>query len=243
MTTQLYQTRRRLITAIKKKGAMAVGDLADELGITGMAVRKHLAGLERDGLVTATLEHRDTGRPRYVYSLTQLAHDLFPQSYHHIALNVLDDIAELYGPAEVSRVLGRRSDRMEERYRAVVEDKDVTGKVAELSRLRDEDGFLADWEQEGDGFVLREHHCPLFQVASEHPVACSLELQMFRNLMPEAEIFRSHCQVDGQHVCTYHIRPRQVAADGQAAGGGETAGGGQTAGSGRARSEKPDTRR
>ena len=233
MTTQLYQTRRRLITAIKKKGTMAVGDLADELGVTGMAVRKHLAGLERDGLVTATLEHRETGRPRYVYSLTQLAHDLFPQSYHHIALNVLDDIAELYGPAEVNRVLGRRSDRMEERYRKAVEGKDIPDKVADLSRMRDEDGFLADWEREGDAFVLREHHCPLFQVASEHPVACSLELQMFRNLMPEAEVSRSHCQVDGQHVCTYHIRPRQVAAGGQT----------ETAGSERARPETPETGR
>lgn len=213
MTRQLYQTRRQLITAIKKRGPLPVGDLAEELGITGMAVRKHLAGLERDGLVAAVLEHRETGRPRYVYSLTPLADGLFPQSYHHIALNVLDDIAELYGPNEVSRVLGRRSDRLEVRYRPATEGKDLKDKVSELARLRDEDGFLAEWDQDADGYVLREHHCPLFQVASAHPAACSLELQMFRNLMPEADISRSHCQVDGQHVCTYRIRPK-AAQDG-----------------------------
>lgn len=212
MSMQLYQTRWRLVTAIKKRGRMAVGDLAEELGITGMAVRKHLAGLERDGLVTSSLERRETGRPRYVYSLTPLAHELFPQSYHQIALDVLDDVGELYGPEEVKRVLSRRTERAEQRYGPHVDGKDAAARVAELARLRDDEGFLADWEQEGDSFVLREHNCPLLQVATAHPTACALELEMFRRLIPDADISRSHCQVDGQHVCTYRIRPRTARA-------------------------------
>ncbi len=209
MSLQLYQTRHRLITAIKKKGPLAVGDLAEELNITGMAVRKHLASLERDGLVLATLERRDTGRPRYIYSLTPQADQLFPQSYHQVARDLLNDVGDLYGPEEADRLLGRRSERMEKRYDPHLAGKATAGRVARLAQLRDDDGFLADWEEDGDGgFILREHNCPLLQVASDHPAACSLELQMFRRLIPDADISRSHCQTEGQHVCLYRVKPK-----------------------------------
>ena len=61
-------TRRRILNTLKKSDGLTADQLAALLGVTSMAVRKHIAALERDGLVESTTVRRAIGRPANVYS-------------------------------------------------------------------------------------------------------------------------------------------------------------------------------
>ena len=74
-------TRRKILTTLKKSDGLTADQLAGLLGITAMAVRKHLTALERDGLVESTAVRRAVGRPAHVYRLSSLADDFFPKQY------------------------------------------------------------------------------------------------------------------------------------------------------------------
>ena len=59
-------TRRQVLTTLKKSDGLTADQLSVLLGITSMAVRKHLSALERDGLIESTVVRRPVGRPRAV---------------------------------------------------------------------------------------------------------------------------------------------------------------------------------
>jgi len=53
-------TRRRLVTTLAREPALSASRLAEELPISRQAVAKHLAALDRAGLVEARREGRET---------------------------------------------------------------------------------------------------------------------------------------------------------------------------------------
>src|SRR5690606_23963581 len=74
-------TRRKVLSTLKKSDGLTADQLAALLGITAMAVRKHLAALEQENLVETTVERRPVGRPAHVYRLSAAADEFFPKHY------------------------------------------------------------------------------------------------------------------------------------------------------------------
>ncbi|MFX1577229.1 MAG: helix-turn-helix transcriptional regulator, partial [Promethearchaeota archaeon] len=70
-------TRRAILECLLVQDANAVF-LAEQLGINISAIRGHLDVLEIAGLVSSRHEQAKRGRPKRLYSLTLLAHSLFP---------------------------------------------------------------------------------------------------------------------------------------------------------------------
>src|SRR6266852_1340284 len=91
---------RRVLTCLKLIGRCEVKAIARSLQVTTMAVRHHLAVLEKAGLVKTTLERRGVGRPHYVYSLSASADAFFPQEYGMLASNLIRSIAQLQAETE-----------------------------------------------------------------------------------------------------------------------------------------------
>src|SRR5204862_1224868 len=81
--------------------------------------------------------------------------------------------------------------------------------VAELTRILDEDGYMADFEAAPDGtFHIVEHHCAIFGVARRYGQACASEIAFLRDVLPDADVERVHHMVSGAHMCAYEITPR-----------------------------------
>ena len=76
MANEETSTRRTIITILRTEGPMTAGDLAERIGITEMAIRRHIATLERDNLIYPTTLRQPMGRPAKVYQLTEEADDL-----------------------------------------------------------------------------------------------------------------------------------------------------------------------
>ena len=109
-------SRQEILKLLRQRGGMTVEDLSQNIGITSVAVRQHLDVLEASGLVQTTTERRPIGRPRRVYSLTDLADDLFPKSYHILANVLLQQLQEIAGPSQVTAVFDGRRRWLEGQY-------------------------------------------------------------------------------------------------------------------------------
>jgi DeoR family suf operon transcriptional repressor len=201
-------TRRALLLTIKKQGEARAEDLAAALGITPSAVRQHLSGLLGEGLVAVREQRGGTGRPKFFYSVTKVAEPLFPKRYGGLTNEVLDYLDQ-EEPEMVDRVFDRRRERRVEGARSRLAGKSFEERVAELTRILDEDGYLADVVRGEDGtWRIVEHNCAILEVALRYGQACSSEIGFLREVMPDADIERVTHMASGAHHCAYEVRRR-----------------------------------
>ncbi len=209
LNAQMPATRRRILIALKEQGGMTADELADKLGISSVAVRRHLTNLERDRLVDHEQVQRGMGRPSHIYRLTEAADSLFPNNYDRLASYVLEAIESLFGREAVDRIFEQRTQELSQSYRPLVDGDTLPDRLEQLTRLREADGYMPVWEEQEDGtYVLRQHHCPILHIAEECHQACNHELALFVDLL-DAEVTRQSHRVSGDTTCSYRIRPRQ----------------------------------
>lgn len=205
-------TRRRLLLLLRKHPGTTVAELASQLELTGMGVRRHLDALQADGLVETTQCARGgRGRPATGWRLSASGLELFPRRYDTIALDVLEDVAEHAGPGAVAAVFERRTDKVVAEYEEALAGREaLEDRIAGLAEIRDEAGYLAEWSAGADGeLVLTENNCAVHRVAEHHPAVCAMELALIRRVLgPDVEVTRSAHTMAGDPVCSYCIRPR-----------------------------------
>ena len=201
-------TRRAIVVTLKRHGNLRAHELARLLGITVAAVRQQLVRLGQDGLVTHRREPDGRGRPSHAYQLTPAAEMLFPKRYGDLTTELL---GYLGGPDsdEVTRLFEQRRRRRLGDARSRLADKALEEQVDELTRILDEDGYLADIERLPDGgWLITEHNCAILSVATGFGQACSSELSFIREALPGARVERVAHLMDGAHVCAYEVQPR-----------------------------------
>lgn len=200
------ETRRRVLELLKLHGPMTAQRLAEELGITVMGVRGQLAALERDGIIRHEIVPQKLGRPSYLYSLTELGDELFPRTYAQFAQSLLEAIQAVEGPKALERLFDHRTELLAAQYRARMNGRSLRERVAELARIRTEEGYMADWEELGKNrFLLTEHNCAICQIAQRCPTACSHELELFQRVLDDATVTRDQHILKGDRACTYLI--------------------------------------
>ena len=81
--------------------------------------------------------------------------------------------------------------------------------MAELTRILDDDGYLATYEESGPGvFRIVEHNCAIWAVAQRYGQACTSELDFIRAALPDADVDRVQHMVAGAPHCAYEVRAR-----------------------------------
>lgn len=199
-------TRHTILLLLKTKGQMNAGELAKELQITEMAVRRHLSTLERDLLIRPTVVRQAMGRPTHMFGLTEHAEHLFPQNYKVLALDLLDQLKADPDTAElVDHMFTGRKHKLLEKYASRMEGKALGQKVEELAAIQNEGGYMVQLEAQGDAFILHEYNCPISQVASQYQQACHCELALFEELLG-AQVERTECLAKGGGKCSYLIK-------------------------------------
>jgi len=205
----LPTTRRAILTALKRAGSGTAAELAAGLGITAAAVRQQLHRLGEDGLVRHHPDPEGRGRPVHRYELTAAAEALFPKRYGDLTAELLSYLGGPDGDV-VEGLFERRRQRRLEGATARLAELPLEAQVAELTRILDEDGYLADVEElDGGGWRITEHNCAILTVATGYAQACSSELGFIRAALPGATVERVAHLMDGAHVCAYEVRPRR----------------------------------
>ncbi len=210
---QMQSTRREILMTLKKQGGMTADELSEVLGITAMGVRRHLMTLERDGLVQYKPVQRGVGRPSYVYSLTELADDLFPKNYEQFATELLNILRITDGEEKIEELFAKRMERLEAAYAPYLANKDLPEQIAELTRIQNANGYLAEWEHVEDGtYVFVEHNCAIAKIANTCNFACDYELELLKKLLDADEIVRESHMGSGDISCRYRIVGNRAAS-------------------------------
>ncbi len=79
--------------------------------------------------------------------------------------------------------------------------------VAELTRILDEDGYLADVEKlEDGGWRITEHNCAILSVATGLPTGVLQRDRLHpRRRCPGRAVERVAHLMEGAHVCAYEV--------------------------------------
>lgn len=206
-----FSTREYILQLLKTKGDLSTKDLTEALGITVMAVRRHIQSLERDQLISSRTVRQSMGRPTAVYHLTEHAEGYFPRNYHALTLELLNELEADLGNSAVERLFEGRKHKLMKKYDASMQGKTIAERVAKLADIQNENGYMAELKQIGDDeFLLQEHNCPIEQVAAKYQHACQCELKLFEALMGDAEVSRTECLTKGGQRCTYKIKKRKA---------------------------------
>ncbi|HEY2806187.1 MAG TPA: hypothetical protein VGI92_10055 [Gemmatimonadales bacterium] len=188
-------TRGRLI-GLMRRSRRTIGELSQTLGLTDNAVRTHVAGLERDGIVEpAGSNPAERGKPARLYALTAEGEELFPKAYALILGGLVDEIDRTQGRDKAVRLLqsvGRGA------VAGMKPAADLGGRVNAAAGVLRELGGDVDVSRTAAGWRIQGYGCPLSAVTAEHPQVCELA----RALVEE---------VTGEPVtecCEHGARPR-----------------------------------
>ncbi|HEX6328379.1 MAG TPA: metalloregulator ArsR/SmtB family transcription factor [Jiangellaceae bacterium] len=212
-------TRERVARTILENGPSTAAALAQRLGLTPAAVRRHLDTLLSDGMIDAreprVYGHRGRGRPAKVFSLTEAGRDAFEQAYDDLAVSALQFLVQTGGEKLVAEFARQRIAALEERYRPVVEAARPGERAEALARVLTSDGYAASAQSSpvAPGEQLCQHHCPVAHVAEQFPQLCEAETEAFARLLG-THVQRLATIAHGDGVCTTHI-PRGPGSTGR----------------------------
>jgi predicted ArsR family transcriptional regulator len=203
------KTRRAIVNLLKTDGAQTSQQLADRLGLTAMAVRQHLYGLESEKFVTVEERPVPIGRPAKHWQLTSAANRFFPDAYAELSVSLISALGDALGPEGLQRVLDTRCARQQEAYSAAIPAQAPVGeKLLQLARVRTQEGYMAEVRPAGkEGFLFVENHCPICVAATQCQGLCASELDVFRKVLgPEVDIEREEHIVAGARRCAYRVK-------------------------------------
>lgn len=200
-------TRQRVAQSILEHGPSTAAELADRLGLTAAAIRRHLDGLAERGHVTSREQRvygaRTRGRPAKVFELTDAGRADFYQAYDQLAIAALQALAATSGPQAVTELARSRMAQVEERYRTIRVDRELTPSQALAEALSDE-GYVASTRPAVAGEQVCQHHCPVAHVAEQFPQLCEVETEIFSRLLG-VHVQRLATIAHGDGVCTTHV--------------------------------------
>jgi predicted ArsR family transcriptional regulator len=196
-------TRERILVLLRRHGRLSAPRLAQLLQLTSVGVRRHLAVLERDGLVSSALEKPRRGRPSAVYRLTDAGLETFPRHYDEVAREALAFLKDR-DAAALSQFLAWRNERLAASYAGRVEGATLAERTDALAEVLNEQGFMAEVEPTDGGLRLCQHNCTVEHLATEMPDLCASEAELFERLLG-TRVERETTIVDGAVRCETRI--------------------------------------
>ncbi len=199
-------TADRFLQLLKTKGPQSAAMLAAALNITGEGARLQLLKLAEEGLVMSVTTSKGVGRPVQIWDLTPVGHAHFPDTHAEFTLQLLETIRVELGEEALDKVVAAR-ELHEKYFHALSGITDVAEKLEAFAALRTREGYLAEWQEDGEGgFYFIENHCPICNAALNCANICNSELKTFRHLMGDGvEVERADHIISGARRCVYKI--------------------------------------
>jgi len=201
--------RAAVLDLVKREGPVAAEALADRLGITGMAVRQHLAALAREGLIAGKTHPAARGRPATLWQVTDDSQIRFQDSHAQLAADLIAQMKKLFGEEGLDRLLQLRTQDQARQYRGAVGDRrSLKARLEALASIRSREGYMAEVRRDpetGD-WLFVENHCPICAAARLCTGLCREELALFRKVLGrQARVERVSHILAGAGRCAYRV--------------------------------------
>lgn len=202
-TSRVEGPRERILAILRRRDGVGVEEFAKDLGLAGATVRRHLDVLLRDGHITVSQLRGRTGRPRYVFSITEAGAELFPHHYVRLTHRLLQEIASLDAHDTAGRdgaelaglVFGRMAERLAREHGPRIRGATLEERARRLVESLAEEGL--DYEvvlggDEGTEVWLLGRGCPCGRfgllpftgsIDDAHPASCEHDRHLIERLL------------------------------------------------------------
>ncbi|MBP3038645.1 transcriptional regulator [Bacillaceae bacterium Marseille-Q3522] len=196
-------TKELILELMKQYGQVTIMELAEQLKISEMAVRKHIQALESDLLVQSKMKKQTLGRPSKVYQLSQQGEDLFPKKYKEFSLELLQQLKEMGQTALIEEIMKRRKEKQLTPYLHLGVKMTMSERIRALKRLQKKEGFMPEVRVEKDKVHFKEYNCPYTEIAKDFPTLCQCEKQFIQSFLQVKELKREAWMANGDSCCHY----------------------------------------
>jgi predicted ArsR family transcriptional regulator len=203
------RTRQAVTKLLLERGPVTAAAIADCLGLSPAAVRRHLDALVADGEVgtrdAPRHGQRGRGRPAKLFLLTEAGRARFGHAYDDLAVSALRFLADRGGEQAIRAFAESRVEAMIGRHRdEITAQSDASARARTLAKALTSEGYAASTRDVGSGEQLCQHHCPVAHVAAEFPQLCEVETAAFADLLG-THVQRLATIARGDAACTTHV--------------------------------------
>jgi predicted ArsR family transcriptional regulator len=203
------RTRHEVARLLLERGPVTAVAVAEQLGLSVPAVRRHLDALVAEGEAqtrdSSRHGRRGRGRPAKLFLLTEVGRARFGHAYDDLAVAALKFLAETGGEQAVRSFAEQRMATLVGHHQeALRAGRDPAERAEALADALTREGYAASTQTVGTGEQLCQHHCPVAHVAADFPQLCEAETAAF------AELLGTHVQrlatiANGDAACTTHV--------------------------------------
>ncbi|BAB60591.1 hypothetical protein [Thermoplasma volcanium GSS1] len=200
-------TENEIIILLKKDGPKRLDELAKELGISNMAVLRHMEKLEATGVVERRTFKGKQGRPYFKFSIKEIGASQITNSDGKILLDLISFLSENGHEKILDNFLEWRYSQQIIEYRKQMSGEDSDQKFLTLVKLRYDDCYFPEYSVRDGIYEITEYNCPIFRIAQKDGYACELERKLFENTTG-FDVEYTHRQVDGAYSCKFILRKK-----------------------------------
>lgn len=211
-------TRDEVIHLLHEHGPASVGALAERVGVSEGAIRRHMDIMQAEGLVESRLERQGRGRPGLVYSLSVEGEErtaaanyarLLERLYPALESLPLADVSGVSGDALVQRLFEAVAQGVASEYAVHVTAADLPARVEQVAEALSGEGILTQVVDEGDVYRLLNVGCPYRSTAAENHACCEADRRTIELLL-EVPVLQTARAVEGASMCEYVVQKRQA---------------------------------
>jgi DeoR family suf operon transcriptional repressor len=212
-------TRDQVLKLVRGHREIGIAQIAEKLGVSQPAVRRHLDGLRADGFVDVRLERHGVGRPSLLFFPTEQGEEGSGRKYMQLMTRLFrrldamdeDSVGGKSGREVLDGALSEISYEVAAAHEGEVSGATLAERVARASTALKPEGIVDGWRQEGNAFFLVNGECPYIRVAEATSACCKADRQAIE-LLVKAEVEQIRRIADGQPVCEYIVRERDKPA-------------------------------
>lgn len=197
-----------ILRLIQQRGPQSIKSLEAELGVTTNAVREQIQNLLADGLILAEKERRATGRPAYVYSLTEKAQRLFPQAYDMLLKLLIEEIVQREGADNTQQLLNAVGERMADGMTSGGKSTDLREQLESITTALARQGMPITILEQDEAVTLHSWSCPYISLARETEGVCQMEQHMLERALG-TRVTIDERLIDGHAHCRFMVHPKE----------------------------------
>ncbi|MEM9018457.1 MAG: hypothetical protein AAGC68_15695, partial [Verrucomicrobiota bacterium] len=185
-----------IVRLIKCSDGLSVGELAEELEMSYMGVKKHCLAMQKLGYLDTWRRPKEVGRPEKTYRVTERLNAIFPAIGDEVSLSILDAATQLEVNA-AEKLLFAFFREQTERFAKKVTGADLEERARSLAAARADLGYFSEVAYSAEGRPgINEFHNPLEPLFTKYPTLDRMEVQMFEKLL-SVSVERSASKVSG----------------------------------------------
>lgn len=135
---------------------------------------------------------------------TPLGEETFPKEYGLLLDLLLQKLQASEKQADLSQVLFRIGNNIAEPYLDKVRYLKPREKIAEVVRIMESRGGIAEWERRDDNLYLGNYNCPFARVVQQHAQVCQVQRGFLERLLRPSAI-RTMCNASSGR-CLFEIQ-------------------------------------